>query len=156
MTYYPQLTDEQISIFQDVFSLYDKEEDGTIPAMDLGKVMQCLGCNFTEEECKTLMEEVDPIGFGVINFQQFLVMMSRNLRNRPTTEERRRQVFMYFDVDEKGFITASDLRQAMINLGENLTEDDIRQMIKEASVQEDGQVTYDEFVKIIISKGENS
>ena len=156
MTYYPQLTDEQISIFQDVFSLYDKEEDGTIPAMDLGKVMQCLGCNFTEEESKTLTEEVDPIGFGVINFQQFLVMMSRNLRNRPTTEERRRQVFMYFDVDEKGFITASDLRQAMINLGENLTEDDIRQMIKEASVQEDGQVTYDEFVKIIISNGENS
>ena len=152
---HPQLTEEQISIFQEVFSLYDADEDGTISTPDLAKVMKCLGCDFTQEELEKLTNEVDPRQFGILNFQQFLVMMSRNLRNGPTMDKRRREVFMYFDVDEKGFITASDLRQAMINLGENITEKDIKQMIKEAAIEKDGQVSYDEFVKIVISNQEN-
>ena len=150
-----QLTEEQISIFQEIFSLYDAEEDGTIFTTDLAKVMKCLGCDFTEEELVNLTNEVDPRKFGVLNFQQFLVMMSRNLRNGPTTDDRHREVFMYFDVDEKGFITTSDLRQAMINLGENIADKDIKQMIKEAAIEKDGQVSYDEFIKILLSKKEN-
>ena len=149
---HPQLTEEQITLFQEVFSLYDMDEDGTIQTKDLSKVMQCLGCNFTKEEIKTLTNEIDHGGFGVINFQQFLVMMSHNLKNVPTLEEQRREVFMFFDADEKGFITVSDLRQAMINLGEKLTDNDVRQMIKEADINEDGHVSYDEFIKIVSSK----
>ena len=77
------------------------------------------------------------------------------MKPRPSKENRLREVFMFFDVDEKGFINAADLRQAMINLGENLTESDINQMIKEAGKEEDGQVTYDEFVKIVVSNPED-
>ena len=149
---HPQLTEEQITLFQEVFSLYDIDEDGTINTRDLNKVMQCLGCDFTKEEREELTNEMDPRGFGVINFQQFLVMMSRNLKTRPTQEEQRREVFMFFDVDEKGYITVSDLRQAMINLGEMLTEDDVTQMIEEADIDEDGHVSYDEFIKIVSAK----
>ena len=152
---HPQLTEEQISVFQEVFSLYDIDEDGTIPSSDIPKVMKCLGCDLTKEELDNLANELDPREFGVINFQQFLVMMSRNLKPRPSKENQLREVFMFFDVDEKGFINAADLRQAMINLGENLTEHDIKQMIKEAGKEEDGQVSYDEFVKIAVSNPED-
>ena len=152
---HPQLTEEQISVFQEVFALYDIDEDGTISSSDIPKVMKCLGCDFTKEELDNLTNELDPREFGVINFQQFLVMMSRNMKPRPSKENRLREVFMFFDVDEKGFINAADLRQAMINLGENLTESDINQMIKEAGKEEDGQVTYDEFVKIVVSNPED-
>ena len=151
-----QLTEEQISIFQEIFSLYDIDEDGTIQTMDLPKVMKCLGCDFTKNELTELGNEVDPRGFGVINFQQFLVLLSRNLRDRPKLVQRHREVFAYFDVDEKGFITASDLRQAMINLGENLTGDEIRQMMESAGVLKHGQVTYEEFVEMVIVRQEKS
>ena len=153
---HPQLTDEQISLFQEVFSLYDAEEDGTISTPDLAKVMKCIGCDFTQQELEKITNEVDPRQFGVINFQQFLVMMSRNLKDKPSAEDRCREVFMYFDVDEKGFITSSDLRQAMINLGENLTEKDIKQMINEAAIQENGEVSYDQFVEIILSSNKHT
>ena len=153
---HPPLTEEQISVFQEVFALYDIDEDGTISSADIPKVMKCLGCDFTEEELDNITNELDPRGFGVINFQQFLVMMSRNLKPRPSMEERYREVFKFFDVDEKGFIDAADLHQAMINVGENLTEHDIKQMIKEAGIEEDGQVSYDEFVKIVVSHTEDN
>ena len=47
---HPQLTEEQISVFQEVFALYDIDEDGTISSSDIPKVMKCLGCDFTKEE----------------------------------------------------------------------------------------------------------
>ena len=149
-----QLTEEQISMFQEVFSLYDVDEDGTIRTKDLKKVFQCLGSNFSKEEMEELTNEVDPRAFGVINFQQFLVMMAHNLKQEPPNLERRsHEVFKFFDVDKKGFITASDLKQTMVNLGENLTDKDVKQMIQDADVDEDGVVDYGDFIKVAASNG---
>jgi len=40
----------------------------------------------------------------------------------------------------------------MTNLGEKLTEEEVEEMIKEADFDGDGQVNYDEFVKMMIQK----
>lgn len=44
----------------------------------------------------------------------------------------------------------SQLRQVMINLGERLTDEEAEQMIKEADLDGDGQVSYDEFARIMM------
>lgn len=41
----------------------------------------------------------------------------------------------------------------MINLGEKLTDEEVKQMIEEADLDGDGQVNYDEFVKMMITNG---
>ena len=98
------------------------------------------------------MCEVDPKGNGLINFTQFLEMMSRNLtETQPTLDERCREVFYFLDIDRKGFITIFDLRQAMISLGENLPFEVLYQMIEEASIKENGQVSYEEFLRLVKS-----
>lgn len=43
------------------------------------------------------------------------------------------------------------LRHVMINLGEKLTDEEVEQMIKEADLDGDGQVNYDEFVKMMMT-----
>ena len=152
-----KLTDEQRVIFQEVFSLYDRKDNGTIRTKDIKKVLKCLGCHFVREERKLLMCEVDPKGNGLINFTQFLEMMSRNLKEtQPTLDERCREVFYFFDIDRKGFITMFDLRQAMISLGENLQFEVLYQMIEEASIKGNGQVSYEEFLRLVKSMPENS
>ncbi|WZZ08872.1 hypothetical protein YC2023_094793 [Brassica napus] len=45
------------------------------------------------------------------------------------------------------------LSHVMINLGEKLTDEEVEQMIKEADLDGDGQVNYDEFVKMMINIG---
>ena len=40
----------------------------------------------------------------------------------------------------------------MLNLGERLTEEEVEEMIREADVDGDGQVNYEEFVKMMLSK----
>lgn len=41
----------------------------------------------------------------------------------------------------------------MINLGEKLTDDEVEQMIKEADLDGDGQVNFEEFVKMMMAVG---
>lgn len=45
------------------------------------------------------------------------------------------------------------LRHVMINLGEKLTDEEVEQMIKEADLDGDGQVCFDEFVKMMMAIG---
>lgn len=41
------------------------------------------------------------------------------------------------------------LRNVMINLGERLTDDEAEQMIREADLDGDGRVSYEEFARIM-------
>lgn len=41
----------------------------------------------------------------------------------------------------------------MISLGEKLTEEEAEQMIREADLDGDGQVNYDDFVKMMMNVG---
>ena len=41
----------------------------------------------------------------------------------------------------------------MISLGEKLTDEEVDQMIKEADLDGDGQVNYDEFVRMMMASG---
>lgn len=52
-------------------------------------------------------------------------------------------MFKVFDKDQNGYITPSELKQAMESLNENVTDEDIAEMIKEADLNNDGKVNYE-------------
>jgi calmodulin len=72
-----------------------------------------------------------------------------------------------FDKDGNGFISAAELRHVMTNLGEKLTDEEVDEMIREvtasfansvliplllqADIDGDGQINYEEFVKMMMS-----
>ena len=41
---------------------------------------------------------------------------------------------------------------AMTNLGEKITDEEVDEMIREADVDSDGQINYEEFVKVMMAK----
>ena len=98
-----------------------------------------------------MIDEVDTDGNGTIDFPEFLSMMARKMQDTDTEEEIR-EAFKVFDKDGNGFISAAELRHVMTTLGEKLSEDEVEEMIREADVDGDGQINYDEFVKLMISK----
>ena len=57
-----------------------------------------------------------------------------------------------FDKDGNGKISKEELKSVMKNLGENLTDDEISEMIREADDNDDGEVDYEEFVKMMQTK----
>ena len=48
--------------------------------------------------------------------------------------------------------SAAELRLVMTNLGEKLTDEEVDEMIREADVDGDGQINYEEFVKMMMAK----
>ncbi|RRT35114.1 hypothetical protein B296_00051752, partial [Ensete ventricosum] len=156
-----QLTDDQISEFKEAFSLFDKDGDGlyrselcvqmVLEIMELGTVMRSLGQNPTEAELQDMINEVDADGNGTIDFPEFLNLMARKMKDTDSEEELK-EAFRVFDKDQNGFISAAELRHVMTNLGEKLTDEEVDEMIREADVDGDGQINYDEFVKIMMAK----
>jgi len=55
-----------------------------------------------------------------------------------------------FDKDGNGYISAAELRHVMTNLGEKLSDVEVDEMIREADVDGDGQINYEEFVKVCV------
>ncbi|RDX82616.1 Calmodulin-related protein [Mucuna pruriens] len=146
-----QLTDDQISEFKEAFSLFDKDGDGCITTKELGTVMRSLGQNPTEAELQDMINEVDADGNGTIDFPEFLNLMARKMKDTDSEEELK-EAFRVFDKDQNGFISAAELRHVMTNLGEKLTDDEVDEMIREADVDGDGQINYEEFVKVMMAK----
>ncbi|KAF9028903.1 EF-hand [Hymenopellis radicata] len=143
-----QMTTEQVSEFKEAFSLFDKDNDGTITTAELGTVMRSLGQNPTEAELQDMINEVDADGDGTIDFPEFLSMMSKRVPDLDSEEEIR-QAFMVFDKDKNGTISASELKQVMAGLGEHLTDAELDAMIKEADADNNGVIDYAEFLKMM-------
>ncbi|XP_002965450.2 neo-calmodulin [Selaginella moellendorffii] len=140
--------EERNKEFKEAFSLFDKDGDGCITTSELAVVMRSLGQNPSEQELREMIEEVDVDGNGTIDFQEFLNLMARKMKDTDTEEELK-EAFKVFDKDRNGLISCAELRDVMINLGEKLTDEEVEEMIREADMDGDGHVNYDEFVKMM-------
>ncbi|GAV57538.1 EF_hand_5 domain-containing protein [Cephalotus follicularis] len=146
------LTEEQVVQFKEAFSLFDKDGDGCITIEELATVIKSLDQTPTEEELQDMIREVDADGNGTIEFEEFLNLMAKNLKETDAEVELK-EAFKVFDKDQNGYISASELRHVMINLGEKLSDEEVEQMIREADLDGDGQVDYEEFVKLMMTVG---
>ena len=138
------LTKEQITLFKRVFALFDKSGNCTITSSELGCVLRLLGQEPTASELQELLHVVDADEDGTIDFSEFLTMMASKMKETDA-EEKIREVFNVFDKDRNGYISAAELRHVMVSLGEKLADQEVVEMIKEADIDGDGQISYEEF-----------
>ena len=92
--------------------------------------------------------EVDEDGGGSIDFDEFMVMMADRMKERDQEEEVI-EAFKVFDADASGYITSDELRRILMDLGEDVTEEEMDQLILEADLDGNGRIDYDEFSKLV-------
>jgi len=63
-----------------------------------------------------------------------------------------RAAFRVFDKDGNGFISPAELRQVLIDHGERATDEKVDRWIREADIDKDGLVSYEEFVTLMTSE----
>jgi Ca2+-binding EF-hand superfamily protein len=59
-----------------------------------------------------------------------------------------REQFKVFDRDVNGLISASELRQSLLDNGQSFSAEEISEMIKKVDVDGDGNLNYEEFLKL--------
>ena len=144
------LTEDKINEFKEAFEIFDKDKDGYITTKELGDIMKNLGQTPSEAELQDMINEVDIDGNGTIDFKEFLGLMARKMRDNDSEEELI-EAFKVFDRDGNGLISNVELQHVMTSLGENVTMDEVDEMIKEADLDGDVYINYEEFVKMIMN-----
>ncbi|KAH1242415.1 putative calcium-binding protein CML25 [Glycine max] len=71
--------DEVLENLKDAFSIFDLDGNGSITAEELKMVMASLGDACSIEECRKMIAGVDGNGDGMINFDEFQIMMTGNM-----------------------------------------------------------------------------
>jgi len=95
-----------------------------------------------------MIADADRDGSGVIDFPEFLDMMTQKMAERDPREEMLK-AFRLFDDDETGKISFKNLKRVAKELGENMTDDEIQEMIDEADRDGDGEIGEEEFMRIM-------
>jgi len=151
-------SEKYIDELREAFNLFDRDNDGCITAKEIRTVMHGLRLESTDQEISDMINNVDVDGNGTVDFNEFLHMMSSTSCRRvidtqkKTEEEELRQAFKVFDIDSNGFIDANELKITMFNLGENLSDKDLKQMLKLADKNKDGKIDYEEFIHMMYHK----
>ncbi|XP_043266504.1 probable calcium-binding protein CML22 [Venturia canescens] len=160
----PAITKAQMKEFEDAFNLFDKDRDGSITKEELGRVMRGLGQFARMEELRTMLEEIDTDGDGNVSLVEFVKIVSNigsassaaaptDLSQEEQEEQELRDAFRVFDKHNRGYITASDLRAVLQCLGEDLSEEEIEDMIKEVDEDGDGRIDFYEFARSLVEPG---
>lgn len=143
-----ELSEEQKQEIKEAFDLFDTDGSGTIDAKELKVAMRALGFEPKKEEIKKMIADADKGQGGVIDFTDFLDMMTVKMAERDPREEMLK-AFRLFDDDETGKISFKNLKRVAKELGENMTDEEIQEMIDEADRDGDGEISEEEFMRIM-------
>ncbi|KAF4589960.1 H(+)-transporting V0 sector ATPase subunit c [Pleurotus pulmonarius] len=144
-----RLTQEELEEYRSVFQGFDRDNNGYVTTDELADVMRALGRHATDEQIRSMIQQVDLNRNGSIEFNEFLALVARN----PTDPDHELlNAFRAFDQNGDGFVTADELKRVMHGIGEPLTDHEIATMIAETDLDHDGKINYEEFIRSLINR----
>jgi len=148
------LDEEQVEELREAFNLFDTEHSGNIDARELKAALRALGFEVKKEDVRRMLADVGKDPSQPIDFNDFKDMMNGRMPDKNSRSEIDK-VFALFDEDETGKISFRNLKRIAQELGENLTDEELQEMIEEADKDGDGLVNPDEFYRVMRKRGGN-
>ncbi|VDK37163.1 unnamed protein product [Taenia asiatica] len=147
------------------FIYFDKNGDGSISLEELTAAFGAIGQAHDRTLIGNLFKEADENGEipepfmphfhihingdGAIDYKEFVSLMAMSFQsqnqagsNLTSRNDMYREAFSKFDVNNDGVIDSNDLKKLMKNIGKQLSDKEILEMILEADKNGDGVVDY--------------
>ena len=116
---------------------------------ELKVAMRAMGFEPKREEVRRMIAESDRDGTGTISFDTFQAVMSTKMHARDPKEEAVK-AFRLFDDDETGTISLKNLRRVAKELGENMTDDELQEVIDFCDKDGRGEILLDDFCAVLL------
>ncbi|CAI2382140.1 unnamed protein product [Moneuplotes crassus] len=161
--YRQDLTPEQKQEIKEAFDLFDSEGTGTIDVNDLKVALRALGFEPSKKEIKTLTDNLQSNNQSnddehdkskTIDFNDFLEILTTKMSEKDSVDQLKKAFILFSG--NKPFITLDDLRDVANELGENMSDDELKEMLHEASKADGEEVTEANFLTILNAMGGGS
>merc|ERR1712193_405916 len=145
------LTDEQKQELREAFDLFDTDGSGAVDASELHTAMKALGFEPKKEEIAKMVREMDKDGDATVDFEEFCIMLAEKMNQKDGKEELLKG-FKLFD-DNTGKISMKNFKRVAKELGENLTDKELEEILGEADTDKDGEINEAEFLAVMVKTG---
>ena len=154
--YRQDLTPEQKLEIKEAFDLFDSEGTGTIDVNDLKVALRALGFEPSKKEIKTLtdnlsdnnqMKDDENDKQKTIDFDDFLEILTTKMSEKDSPDQLKKAFILFSG--NKQFIGLEDLRRVAQELGETMSDDELKEMLHEANKTENDEVNESNFLGIL-------
>jgi Ca2+-binding EF-hand superfamily protein len=118
---------------------------------ELKAAMTSLGFESKNGAIFQMISDLDTDGNGTIDFQEWLNLLTKKVNDKDSRENINK-IFYLFDDERTGFISVKNLRRVAQELGENVPESELEELIRRADTDCDGLVSEEEFFTILTRK----
>merc|ERR1712046_554717 len=119
---------------------------------ELHTAMKALGFEPKKEEIAKMVKEMDKDGDATVDFEEFCTMMAEKMNQKDGKEELLKG-FKLFDDDKTGKISFKNFQRVAKELGENLSEAELKEILAEADTDGDGEINETEFLEVMKKTG---
>lgn len=138
------LTKEETDKMEEIFAAMDKNNDGMLSKQEISEgYEEHFGVPIDDEELDKIFAAIDTDGSGAIDYSEFL--MATMNEQQLMSKEKLKQAFKMFDKDGSGTISKEEIKEALGNLDEEMAD----KMISEVDQDDDGEISFEEFEKMM-------
>jgi len=150
------LSEAQCAEMRAAFDIFvDDVEEDAISDKNLSRLFAMLGMNPSPQELKEMVEEIDVDGSGSIDFDEFRLMMVKQLEaeqeekipERP--EKELADAFRLFDTKLDSKIDWDELKAALEIAGETVEDWEVDELMRDGDKNNDWVIDYDEFINMM-------
>jgi len=137
------VSERDVLMYHELFKLFSGTGIGCLTPGDLKQALQLFDYNAKKNVIYKLIANIDQDESGGISFEEFLKIMTDV--KRPCDEDTADDyydVFLAYDVDGKGYIDRDDIRQSALDLNENLTEEELEDIMIKFDPTGEGKINF--------------
>ncbi len=143
---------EDVKQIKEAFDLFDNDKSGSIDSKELKEALKNIGLTTENATLNNIMESLDADHSGTVDFDEFFDLLSSKA-TIGESEADLKKVFELFTGNKSDYIDFDTLKQISKELSDlNMTENEMREMIKRADSNNDGKVTAKDFFNIMTKK----
>ena len=163
-------TDPTVTIMRMIFNRHDADGSGEIEMHEVVDILKENGVPFDEEELDVVFQRFDLDKSGTLDFEEFTEMMVDLKAESAIVEKRKvsydvhpalaskftpeeladlKVHFGMFDVDGGGSISEKEIKQVLLDMGLEPTDEQVEKIIEEVDKDKSGEIEFGEFVALM-------